>query len=344
MPAVPDDIRDAYDAQVLAQIAARAQDWVVHKDLKGEYATTLDFYKAVAKEVAPGAAPEGPSKRGRWEILKAAVQTDGEITAVPWTRFNDTEAPLLEAELLNCPVQIAGSGRSTAAHGNKHGKLPKPVALVDGKTIDHLEPKAQMDKTPYFEFLISGGHKKTRAGSSAASSTSPKTASSSPPTTTRAASPNWSACPASVVADSEAEGRPPTSRARWLAGGFDPAGREPLAGDVAHRDRDLAAVVQHGAALDLHGRELPVDPRPDGAGDVLDGLPVADSFAHALLGAGDVEVTHGVAQPLGVVDAVLDLVDTVADLGRLLPTAGEGDGAEGGSGQGEELHAAHRMR
>ena len=121
VPAVPDEIRDAYDAEVLAEITARAQEWVVHKDLKGDYATTLYFNKAVAKEVAPGGAPEGPSKRGRWEILKAAVQTDGKITAVPWTRFNDTEAPALEAELLKCPVQIAGSGRSTAAHGNKHG-------------------------------------------------------------------------------------------------------------------------------------------------------------------------------------------------------------------------------
>src|SRR5688572_14626763 len=59
VPAVPDEIRDAYDAEVLAQITARAQEWVVHKDLKGDYATTLDFYKAVAKEVAPGGAPEG---------------------------------------------------------------------------------------------------------------------------------------------------------------------------------------------------------------------------------------------------------------------------------------------
>ncbi len=76
----------------------------------------------------------------------------------------------------------------------------------------------------------------------------------------------------------------------------------------------------------------------------MTGCPSPTACAHALLGAGDVEVTRGVAQALGVADAVLDLIDVVADLGRLLPTAGEGDGAEGGSGQGEELHAAHRMR
>jgi hypothetical protein len=162
VPAIPDDIQAAHPT-ALDAIATTARAWVVDKDLKGTYATTADFYKAVVKEVVGETVAEGPSKRDRWTILQAAVETDGAVTPVPWTRFKDTEQTLLEAELLACGIQRSTSG-STAAHGNKHGKLPKPIVTDDGKDLDTLAAADQMDKTPYFEFLISGGHKKTHGG------------------------------------------------------------------------------------------------------------------------------------------------------------------------------------
>lgn len=162
VPPVPDTIRDAHPDR-LDDITAAAQAWVVHKDPKGEFATTLDFYKAVVKEVVGETADDGPSKRDRWTILMHAVGTAGTVTPVPWSRFKDTEATKLEEELLACPIQRSTSG-STAAHGNKHGKLPKAITTDEGKALDTLDAADQMDKTPYFEFLISGGHKKDHGG------------------------------------------------------------------------------------------------------------------------------------------------------------------------------------
>ncbi len=163
LPAIPNSIVQNY-GPVLQQIRTRAEAMASHKELQGTYDTALAFYQAIADEIQPPAANAGPSKKGRWELLQEAVETDGTITPVPWTRFSQAEATLLEAELLACPVQVAGNGKSTAAHANKHGKLPKPSLLPNGEFIDTLDAKDQMDKTDYFEMLISGGHKKNHGG------------------------------------------------------------------------------------------------------------------------------------------------------------------------------------
>lgn len=161
LPAIPDSISDAYDEDVLAKIRTVADKWAGDKETAGrEFESDAAFYQAVADTIAPRPTATVAQNRGRWDILKEAVETDGNVTEVPWAVFSATEGPLLEAELLKCPVQVAGSGRSTACHGNKHGKLPKAVPQVRGKPLDELDPSEQVDNTPYFEMLVAGGQKK----------------------------------------------------------------------------------------------------------------------------------------------------------------------------------------
>jgi len=42
---------------------------------------------------------------------------------VPWTTFNAKQAPLLEAELLDCTVQLSGNAKTSAWHGNTHAPV-----------------------------------------------------------------------------------------------------------------------------------------------------------------------------------------------------------------------------
>ena len=166
VPAIPDDISAAHDAAALnARIAAAAQALVVHKDLKGEYATTVDFYKAVVKEVVGETAADGAVQARR---AGRSSRPPSRPTA-PSPRFpgHGSTTRSRRCSRRSCwPARSRSldSGRSTAAHGNKHGKLPKPIPPDEGKELDTLAPQDQMNKTPYFEFLISGGHKKTHGG------------------------------------------------------------------------------------------------------------------------------------------------------------------------------------
>ena len=95
-------------------------------------------------------------------ILKAAVQTDGAITAVPWTRFSDTEATTLEAGCwpARCRSQAAAA---RAAHANKHASCQAGAARR-GQGDRHARAEGPDGQEPYFEFLIAGGHKKNSGG------------------------------------------------------------------------------------------------------------------------------------------------------------------------------------
>ncbi len=163
LPAIPPAITDAYDAAAIAEIQTLANTWAGDKETSGrEFASDVAFYQAVADSIArqSAAAVVPADDRQRWDILKEAVITNGKVTEVPWTTFNAKEAPLLLAELLGCPVQVAGSGTSTACHSNQHGKLPKRVPKINGKALDTLPKGEQANHTPYFEFLVSIGQKK----------------------------------------------------------------------------------------------------------------------------------------------------------------------------------------
>ena len=96
-----------------------------------EFASDVAFYQAVGDLIHASPRPLCPG--GRSTALghcQGSGHHDGKVTEVPWTTFNAEEAPLLLAELLGCPVQVAGSGTSTACHSNQHGKSPKRVPKI----------------------------------------------------------------------------------------------------------------------------------------------------------------------------------------------------------------------
>ena len=141
------------------KLFAEAQRWVGDKVTdRREFATDVAFYQAVAASLAPPTTPgSAPVDDRRWAILGRAAKKSGKVTKVPWSTFNSVEAPLLLEELLASTVQVAANaGRSTACHGNVHGKLPKKVGPFGQKTLDQLTAAEQVDKTPYFEMLVAG--------------------------------------------------------------------------------------------------------------------------------------------------------------------------------------------
>jgi hypothetical protein len=161
-PAVPAGILTQFPGLTAGQLKAEADKWVGDAVRDGrEFTDDTAFYRAVARSLIPASAQVQADDRGRWGILEEAVKTDGNVTAVPWTTFNAKEAPLLEAELLDCTVQISSNDRTSACHGNNHGKLPTKVVVPGGKSLDQLPKSQQAGLTPYIEFLVRGQKSKS---------------------------------------------------------------------------------------------------------------------------------------------------------------------------------------
>ncbi len=162
-PAVPAGIPTQFPAFTAEQLKAEADKWVGDAIKDGrEFNDDTAFYTAVARSLVPAAAQVQTDDRGRWGILEEAVKTQGNVTAVPWTTFNAKEAPLLEDELLACTVQLSGNDKTSACHGNTHGKLPTRVVVPGGKALDQIPKSQQPNHTPYIEFLVRG--QKTKSG------------------------------------------------------------------------------------------------------------------------------------------------------------------------------------
>jgi hypothetical protein len=129
-----------------------ATKWIADKtnDKTREFTDADLFYRAVAKTLAVAAAP---SEDQRWTVLGKAAKKSGKVTEVKWSTFNTVEAPQLLAELQACTIQLSSNPDTTAAHGNAHGKLPKKGL---GDKLHKLSHGDQCDKTPYYEFLVTG--------------------------------------------------------------------------------------------------------------------------------------------------------------------------------------------
>ena len=74
-------------------------------------------------------APAGPMDQAARIVgkLKAALDTPGDVTEIPWSSFSQDESTALATELMRCEVQISGNAKTTACHANLHEKLPKKV-------------------------------------------------------------------------------------------------------------------------------------------------------------------------------------------------------------------------
>ncbi|WP_028067648.1 hypothetical protein [Solirubrobacter soli] len=151
-PPVTPAIKKALPGVDAKALTAEARNWIGDnkKGKEREFDSDLELYQAIAKTLAAAAAPRDEN---RWTILGQAVKKKGDVTTVKWATFSAPEAQALEAELSACTIQLSSNPDTTAAHGNSHGKLPKP-GLGDG--LKKFSKGEQVDKTPYFEFLVSG--------------------------------------------------------------------------------------------------------------------------------------------------------------------------------------------
>ena len=82
--------------------------------------------------------------------LKDALDTPGDVTAIPWSSFSQDASTALATELMRCEVQISDNAKTTACHANLHEKLPKEVE--NEKDVADLPASEQPDHTPYIEF------------------------------------------------------------------------------------------------------------------------------------------------------------------------------------------------
>ena len=161
LPAIPPAIAGLYQPYVIKQVETLAEQMRADAVTAGrEFATADLFYQPLFDQVVTtGTAAGAVDKRPAWTLLKAAVEKQGNVTEVPWTTFSATEATKLEGDLAACPVQVSDNPRTTACHGNVHGKLPKKVVVPGGGLLSDKPQHEQFDPTPYIEFLIAGGQK-----------------------------------------------------------------------------------------------------------------------------------------------------------------------------------------
>jgi hypothetical protein len=163
LPEIPGAVSQRYQAYVLEKVRALASAWRDDAEENGRaFDTPEAFYQALADMVITQGQADAKATGGDpWPKLKAAVDTAGNLTEVPWASFGDDAKVSLQAKLLECEVQVSSNTDTTACHANKHQKLPKKVVAPDGKELDELSTDQQPDYTPYIEFLLSGQKKAT---------------------------------------------------------------------------------------------------------------------------------------------------------------------------------------
>jgi hypothetical protein len=169
LPKIPSAIEVQYSPALVKKVKTLAQQWrddEIEQDRT--FTTPTAFYQALVLQLtaqsqtttqdqAP-AQGQWTKPPALWDKLKAAVDTPGDVTEIPWSSFSQDESTALATELMRCEVQISGNAKTTACHANLHEKLPKKVE--NAKTLADLPASEQPDHTPYIEFLITG-HKKT---------------------------------------------------------------------------------------------------------------------------------------------------------------------------------------
>jgi hypothetical protein len=162
LPPIPPAIAGLYQPYVIREVETLAETMRADAVTVGRVFATADaFYQPLFDQVVSAGHTAGTTDgRPAWTLLKLAVEKQGNLTEVPWSTFSGTEATQLESDLAACPVQVSDNSKTTACHGNVHGKLPKKVVVPGGGLLADKPQHEQYPLTPYIEFLIAGGQKK----------------------------------------------------------------------------------------------------------------------------------------------------------------------------------------
>lgn len=158
LPPIPATMAARYHDHAIAAVTAIVEGWRADGvTVNRTWTHASKLYQAAIDQFLTQGGAGTVSATAPWTRLAFAVRREDAngLVEMPWASFG-TGTAALEAELKKCKVQISSNPRTTACHGNSHGKLPKKVVAPGGVPLAELEISQQPLHTPYYEFLIPG--------------------------------------------------------------------------------------------------------------------------------------------------------------------------------------------